>query len=240
MRKRPGFGTCKATCNFAATTVVAPIWLAARLLGILGIEALPAIVQVVSLIPGQVGVFLRRSLLRLALRRCGSDLTSALGAQFVALSSEVGDRVYIGLYCVIGEVTVGDDVLVGSRVSIINGGRQHAISRLDVPVREQPGEWPRITIGRDTWIGDGAIVMADVGHHCVVGAGSVVTKPVPDFAIVAGNPARIMRYRDGAPLICPVGVNRSSVSAELSSAIAQQSGNPASQGSTASCAASAE
>ena len=43
--------------------------------------------------------------------------------------------------------------------------------------------------------------MADVGKHCVVGAGTVVTKPVPDFAVVLGSPARIVRYRDGRELV---------------------------------------
>jgi acetyltransferase-like isoleucine patch superfamily enzyme len=114
-------------------------------------------------------------------------------------SVSIGRKVYVGVFCVIGDATLEDDVLIGSQVSIMNGSKQHGIERLDVPVREQPGEWPRITIGRDSWIGDRAVVMADVGRHCVVGAGSVVTKPVPDYAIVVGNPARVVRYRTGAP-----------------------------------------
>jgi acetyltransferase-like isoleucine patch superfamily enzyme len=97
-----------------------------------------------------------------------------------------------------GDVTLEDDVLVGSNVSIINGRRQHGVERLDIPVREQPGEYPRITIGADTWIGDRAVVTADVGKHCIVGAGAVVTKPVPDFAIVVGNPAKIQGFRQSS------------------------------------------
>jgi acetyltransferase-like isoleucine patch superfamily enzyme len=92
-------------------------------------------------------------------------------------------------------VTIGDDALIGSHVSIMNGSRQHGTSRLDIPVREQSGEWPRVTIGRDTWIGDRVVIMCDVGEHCVVGAGSVVTKPVPDYAIVVGSPARVVGWR---------------------------------------------
>ena len=79
------------------------------------------------------------------------------------------------------------------------------------PVREQPGEWPRVTIGRDTWIGDRAVVMADVGEHCVVGAGAVVTRPVPDYAIVVGSPARVVGWRkqpddepEEAPAVIPL------------------------------------
>jgi acetyltransferase-like isoleucine patch superfamily enzyme len=110
-------------------------------------------------------------------------------------TARVGRKVYLGVYCVIGDATLEDDVLIGSQVSVMNGAKQHGIERLDVPVREQPGEWPRITIGRDTWIGDRAVVMADVGKHCVIGAGAVVAKPIPDFAIAVGNPARIVRFR---------------------------------------------
>ena len=82
-------------------------------------------------------------------------------------------------------------------MSIANGGGQHGIERLDIPIREQPGTWPRITIGRDSWIGDRAVVLADVGRQCVIGAGSVVTKPIPDRAIAVGNPAKVIRYRTG-------------------------------------------
>jgi tetrahydrodipicolinate N-succinyltransferase len=79
----------------------------------------------------------------------------------------------------------------------MNGSKQHGIERLDIPVREQPGEWPRITIGQDTWIGDRAVIMADVGKHCVIGAGAVVTKRIPDYAIAVGNPAKIVSFRTG-------------------------------------------
>jgi len=59
------------------------------------------------------------------------------------------------------------------------------------------GNWPKnpLVIGDGVWIGANATIMADVGHDAIVGAGSVVTKPVPPYAIVAGNPARIIRDR---------------------------------------------
>jgi acetyltransferase-like isoleucine patch superfamily enzyme len=53
-----------------------------------------------------------------------------------------------------------------------------------------------VTIGCDSWIGDRSIVLADVGQHCVIGAGSVVPKPIPDYAIAVGNPARVIRFRN--------------------------------------------
>jgi acetyltransferase-like isoleucine patch superfamily enzyme len=151
--------------------------------------------QAMSLFPGLSGSYLRRAFYRLVLPQCGTGSVVSFGTVFSHPTAEVGDGTYIGLFCCLGDITLENDVLVGSHVSITNGSRQHGIERLDVPVRDQPGEWPRVTIGRDSWIGDRAVVMADVGQHCVVGAGAVVTKPVPDYAIVVGVPARVVGWR---------------------------------------------
>ena len=59
----------------------------------------------------------------------------------------------------------------------------------------QPGERRLVRIGEGTWVGSAAVVMADVGRHCVIGAGSVVTKPIPDYSIAAGVPAVVIRSR---------------------------------------------
>jgi acetyltransferase-like isoleucine patch superfamily enzyme len=151
--------------------------------------------QAFSLFPGVMGAYLRRAFYKMVLPRCGDDSFLSFGTIFAHPKAEVGRCVYVGSGCYIGDVTLEDDVLLGSGVSIMNGSAQHGIDRLDVPIREQPGVWPRVTIGTDTWIGDRAIVMADVGKHCVIGAGSVVTKPIPDYAIALGTPARVVRFR---------------------------------------------
>jgi acetyltransferase-like isoleucine patch superfamily enzyme len=155
--------------------------------------------QAFSLVPGLCGVYLRRAFYRLVFPRCAADACLSFGTVFSHPTAEVGRGVYVGPYCCLGDVTLEDDVLLGSHVSVVNGGAQHGIARLDVPIREQPGEWPRVTVGRDSWVGDRAVVLADVGKHCVIGAGSVVSKAIPDYAIALGVPARVIRYRDGAP-----------------------------------------
>jgi acetyltransferase-like isoleucine patch superfamily enzyme len=152
--------------------------------------------QAFSLIPGITGVYLRRAFYRLVLARCSDDAHLGFGSVFSHPTTTIGRGAYVGVFCCLGDVSLGDDVLVGSHVAIANGGRQHGIERLDVPIREQPGQWPRITIGRDSWIGDRAVVMADVGKQCVIGAGSVVTRAMPDRAIAVGVPARVIRYRE--------------------------------------------
>jgi acetyltransferase-like isoleucine patch superfamily enzyme len=192
----------KALADFVALLAVLPAYLAYRAGGlVLGPQKVfPGWSQAFSLIPGLTGIYLRRAFYRLVLPRCGPGACLCFGTIFSHPTAEVGRNVYVGPGGSLGDVTLEDDVLLGSRVSIINGGGQHGIERLDIPIREQPGVWPRITIGGDTWVGDGAVVLADVGKHCVIGAGSVVTKPIPDYAIAVGVPARVIRYRnaDGA------------------------------------------
>lgn len=160
-----------------------------------GGKAFPGWSHAFSLFPGLTGAYLRRAFYRLVLPRCGEDSFISFGSIFSHPTAEVGARVYVGPCCCLGDVTLEEDVLLGAHVSIMNGSAQHGIERLDIPIREQPGVWPRVTIGADSWIGDRAIVMADVGKHCVIGAGSVVTKPIPDCAIAVGVPAKVVRYR---------------------------------------------
>jgi acetyltransferase-like isoleucine patch superfamily enzyme len=191
---------CKALAESVSTLLVLPAFLLytlGRL--VLGKQkAFPGWSQAFSLLPGLTGVYLRRAFYRLVLPRCGRGCCLSFGTVISHPTAEVGRDVYVGLYCCLGDVTLEDDVLLGSHVSIMNGGAQHGIERLDVPIREQPGVWPRITIGRDSWIGDRAVVLADVGKHCVIGAGSVVIKPVPDYAIAVGSPAKVLRFRNAA------------------------------------------
>jgi acetyltransferase-like isoleucine patch superfamily enzyme len=161
-------------------------------------RAFPGWSQAFSLVPGLSGVYLRRAFYRQVFRQFGSGASVSFGTVFSHSDCSIGQDAYIGLFCCLGEVTVGDDVLIGSHVSITNGSAQHGIARLDIPVREQSGVWPHVTIGADSWIGDRAVIMADVGTHCVIGAGAVVTKSIPEFAIAVGVPAKIIGYRKTA------------------------------------------
>ena len=191
----------KVTADGVAVLVVLPAYLiyVALCLVFGASRAFPGWSQAFSLMPGTCGVYLRRAFYRFALSRCGTGSWIGFGTVFSHRTAAVGRSVYAGVYCCLGDVALEDDVLLGSHVSIMNGSAQHGIARLDIPIREQPGVWPRVTIGRDTWVGDRAVVMADVGAHCVIGAGSVVTKPIPDYAIAVGVPAKVVRYREAAP-----------------------------------------
>jgi virginiamycin A acetyltransferase len=187
----------KSFLDIVAILLISPIWAmyALSACAMHKQNVFPGFSHAMSLIPGSCGVYLRRAFYRMVLPRCDADVCISFGTVFSHQTASLGKTAYIGIGCMIGDVTIEEDVLVGSHVSIINGNRQHGIARLDIPVREQPGEFPRITIGRDTWIGDRAVVMADVGKHCVIGAGAIVTKSLDDYAIAVGNPARVIGSR---------------------------------------------
>jgi virginiamycin A acetyltransferase len=188
----------KTLADGAAILLVLPAalsyWLGRAVLG--AEKAFPGWSQALALIPGLSGVYMRRAFYRLALTRCEPGCCVSFATVISHPTAEIGRNVYVGVYGCLGDITLEDDVLLGSHVSIINGGGQHGIDRLDLPIREQPGSLPRVTIGRDSWIGDRSIVLADVGRHCVIGAGSVVTRPIPDYAIAVGNPAKVIRFRN--------------------------------------------
>jgi acetyltransferase-like isoleucine patch superfamily enzyme len=161
----------------------------------LGDQAFRASSQWLSRLPGVAGDYLRAAFYAATLEQFGRDVRVEFGTIFSTPTARVGDHVYVGAYCVIGNVDIGADVLLGSGVHLLSGQGQHGIEDLDRPIRLQPGEFSRIRIGQDTWIGNAAVVMAHVGRQCVIGAGSVVTKDVPDLSIAAGNPARVLRSR---------------------------------------------
>jgi virginiamycin A acetyltransferase len=158
--------------------------------------------QLMSLLPGLTGEYLRRAFYRFALSECPPDCLIGFGTVFATPEVEIGHGVYIGWHGNLGHVSIGDDTLLGSNVTVLSGKHQHEFSRIDIPIRHQGGEFRRVRIGTDVWIGNGAIIMEDVGDHAVVAAGAVVIQPVAQGSVVGGNPARVLARRgepDQAP-----------------------------------------
>lgn len=151
--------------------------------------------QLISLYPGKCGNYLRKCFLRLVITKCNLNCAIMFGTIFSQIDTEIGQNVYIGPQCNIGSCRIENDCIIGSGVHIVSGSRQHNFDDLEKPVHEQGGVFEKVTIGEDSWIGNGAIVMANIGKKCIVGAGSVVTSDVEDFSIVGGNPARLIRKR---------------------------------------------
>jgi len=108
----------------------------------------------------------------------------------------IGARFYANVGChFLGEIVIGDDVMIGPKVVI--WGRDHGYDRLDVPMNTQGYTRSQVTIGNDVWIGASVVIVkgVQIGSGAIIGAGSVVTRNVEPYAIVAGNPAKKIRSR---------------------------------------------
>ena len=158
-------------------------------------ESLVGHSHLLALLPGRMGSYLRVAFYRLTLKHCDITACIEFGCLFSKTETSIGRNVYIGPCSQIGLATIEDDVLIGPSVLLLSGGAAHGFERIDIPIREQPGVVQRVTIGTDSWIGAGAIIMASVAPQSIIGAGSVVTKTYDPRWVLAGNPARPLRTR---------------------------------------------
>lgn len=152
--------------------------------------------QFLSLFPGKLGSLLRTGFYRYTMKFCHPNVVIGFGTLFSQRNTSILQNTYIGPQCNIGKCKIGKDTLLGSGVHIMSGKGQHKFDDLTTPIKDQGGLFEQISIGDDCWIGNCALIMANIGSHCVVAAGSVVINDVPDYAIVAGNPAKIIKMRN--------------------------------------------
>ncbi len=152
--------------------------------------------QFLSLFPGQIGNYIRKSALASILVKCHKESVISFGVLFSQYQTEIHSGAYLGPNCNIGKCIIEKNCLLGSNVHIMSGKKQHDFSDQETPIKDQGGIFESITIGEDTWIGNGALVMANIGKKCIIGSGSVVTEDIDDFSIVAGNPAKIIKKRN--------------------------------------------
>lgn len=189
--------TIKTLAHGLAIAVVTPALISyavrRRLLG--DDRALEGSTQALALVPGLVGDYLRRAFLSRVLAGCDRSATIQFGTIFSQAGARIEANVYVGPRCHLGLVHLERDVLLASAVHVPSGSQTHGIDDLDRPIREQPGVRAMVRIGEGTWVGSAAVVLADVGQHCVIGAGAVVTAAIPDYAVAAGVPARVIRSR---------------------------------------------
>lgn len=154
--------------------------------------------QVLSAVPGLTGQALRRAFYAATLDACHRESCINWGTVLSSSDVRIARGVYVGARCMLGRATLEEHATLGSNVDILSGKSQHGFDDPDTPVQDQPGRYERVRIGTNTWVGNGAIVMADVGARSVVAAGAVVTSALPDDVIAGGNPARVLKRRDPA------------------------------------------
>ncbi|MBQ9848803.1 MAG: CatB-related O-acetyltransferase [Clostridia bacterium] len=130
------------------------------------------------------------------IKSCGKNVNIEHGA-VISSKLSIGDNSGIGVDCVCGgELIVGNDVMMAPECVIF--ARNHEFSSLEIPMRLQGyREAEPCVIGNDVWIGRRVMIMPGVkiGNGVVIAAGAVVTKDVPDYAIVGGVPAKVLKTR---------------------------------------------
>ena len=182
----------KQLISFLSRIIISPFFLSWKVYhAITGKEALfVTFSQMLSMVPGKTGVYLRRGYYSMVLPECGDDVYVGFGTFFSHVVVKIGEGVYIGSKCTLGMVDLGNGVMIGSNVDILSGRRQHSREQGHRLTDSKEGIFQQIGIGENSWIGNSAVIMAPVGKNCTVGAGSVVVKNVLDGQNVVGNPAR--------------------------------------------------
>ncbi len=142
-----------------------------------------------ALFPGMLGVLARRAYYYLTTTQCSLNCVIGFGTIFTHKNCIIHDHVSLGNYCIIGSVEIGKGCEIASRVSITSGKRQHTLMEDGTWSPFSSSNAQTIRIGKNVWIGEGAIIMANVQEKSLVGAGSVVGKNVMSGTIVTGNPA---------------------------------------------------
>jgi acetyltransferase-like isoleucine patch superfamily enzyme len=142
---------------------------------------------------GYGGIYLRAATYGFMLRRCAREVHIGFGTVLSRPAAVIGPHVYVGRYCSLGWVELERDVMLADFVAIPSGANTHRVTgETRTPPRLEANQYRPVRVGEGTWVGTHATVLADVGRYCVIGAGAVVTKPIPDFSVAVGTPARVV------------------------------------------------
>jgi len=149
--------------------------------------------QFISIIPLHFGEQVRYEFYRRTLAECGEDVTISFGTIVSYPDITIGNHVWLGDHTNVGHADIGDYVITARNCHLVSG--DHPFGRTDIPIMLQDGVLGRVRVGPDVWLGSGVIVMADIHEGCVIGAGSVVTHPMPPMSVAVGVPARVIETR---------------------------------------------
>jgi acetyltransferase-like isoleucine patch superfamily enzyme len=149
---------------------------------------------IVSKIPLRFGEYVRYLYYKFTLNKLGNNVVFKYGCFCQYNNARIGSEVLIGYYTALGEVDIGDGVVIGGFVNFLSGTTQHSFADPSKPIcsQEAPGR-KMISIGTDVWIGSNAVIAANVGHRCVIGAGCVLVREAESNSIYVGNPARLVK-----------------------------------------------
>lgn len=148
-----------------------------------------------SLVPAFIGEYVRACYYHQTLAKCPHRFITMFGTHFTKMESIIEEGAMVAGHTTIGLVKLCENSRVASNVSVISGRRQHAFDTVQDDILEGEDHFERIVIGKSAFIGEGCIIMADVGDYSIVGAGSVVVKDIPDYVVAVGNPAKVVKER---------------------------------------------
>jgi serine acetyltransferase len=196
----------KAVVFLLALVVVSPLVLLTRLeewlCGSETERVFGACKELLAIIPTPLGNFLRQAYYWGSCRDVAKFTSINFGSMIAHRSAVIAEGVVIGSFSIIGSVTIGQNVLIAPKVSILSGKYPHGRPEERASHGKSEMSFEMISIGENSFIGQGAVVIANVGRNSTVGAGSVVNRDVPDGVTVMGNPARrvtLVSGGDGAP-----------------------------------------
>lgn len=139
--------------------------------------------------------WIRRLLVTSFVSKAGKSIRIKRNAD-ISMFIEIGDFSEVGSNCIIQSNTfIGSNVIMGPDVKIYT--KNHRYDSIDIPIKDQGHTEEKTVIGSDVWLGANVIIMPGVtiGNHVIVAAGAVVTKDIPDLAIVGGVPAKVLKFR---------------------------------------------
>ena len=160
-----------------------------------GQEAYLFFSQLFSLFPGILGKYLANSFYLYTLKEFHRDCVIRFGSVIANPGTEIEHTVRISPNCSIGLCSIGEGTVISTNVVIMSGRRQHAFTINGLDLSRAP-YFKGIRIGSKSWIGAHSLIMANVGDHCIVGAGSVVVHDIEDYSVAVGNPARVIKKLD--------------------------------------------
>lgn len=148
--------------------------------------------------------FLKKNLTKIGLRKAGLGLGCDIHFTIKTSFSDrikIGDYVYIGPNCNInglGEVNIASGAILGPNIDI-HSANHNFDSEVAIPY-DHLFIHKSVSIGENTWIGANTLILpgANIGEGAIIGGGSVVVGAIPSLAIAAGNPCKVIRYRDEA------------------------------------------
>lgn len=151
--------------------------------------------QIVSLIPGDLGIYMRSAYYKATLEEFYLNGNMLFGALISSPKTQIGHEFGIGSHTSIGYAKIGNNVIIANKVSILSGAKQHNFDDPEKGILEKEGVFECVTIGDDVFIGDLSVVMANIGEKSIIGAGSIVVKDIPPYSVAVGNPAKVIKTR---------------------------------------------